>query len=232
MIKFKRVFTKIFTLNCRAIIVLMPWPAKKFILRKFFGFQFGEGSYIAPFSWIFPRVLCMGDYARIGSLTVAVHLDRIEMGENASIGRGNWITGHPHGGRHYSHREGRDSALILGRHSAITKSHTVDCTDRVTIGSFTTIAGYASQFITHGIDVNESRQDCKPIEIGSYCLIGTRAICLGGGRLPDRSILGAGSTLTRSFEQPDILYAGCPARAIKPLAADARYFVRETGFVW
>ena len=123
----------------KAIIVLLPWRAKRFALRRFFGFEFGIGSYIAPLSWIFPRKLFMGSQARIGSFTVAIHIDRIEMGDESSIGRGNWITGHPLDKKHYSHCEDRDPALIIGPHTAITKSHLIDCTDRITIGSFTTV---------------------------------------------------------------------------------------------
>lgn len=216
----------------RGLVVLLPWFVRRKVLEVFFGYRFGKNARIGGFSWVFPGRLVMGDFARIGSLTVAVHLDRIEMGDYATIGRGNWITGHGHGSARFVHREGRDSALILGRHSAITKSHLVDCTDRVTIGSFTTIAGYGSQLITHGIDIVAGRQDCRPIEIGSYCLIGSRVLCLGGSRLPDRSVLGAGSTLTKKFTEVETLYAGAPARPVRRLSSESDYFKRRAGFVW
>ncbi len=217
----------------QALIVCMPWSLRKLILQYFFSFQFGKDTYIGPFSWIFPKRLVMQDHARIGSLNVAIHLNSIEMAEHATIGRGNWITGHSHSDkRHYAHRYDRNSSLKIGQHSAITKSHLLDCTDRITIGSFTTIAGYGSQFITHGIDIIASRQDCKPIEIGNYCFVGSCVIVLGGARLPSRCILGAGSTLTKPFDEREKLYAGVPARVVKKLPGAARYFNRTQGFVW
>lgn len=216
----------------RVLIVLLPWRLRRIVLERVYGYRFGKGSRIGPLSWIFPDHLLMSEEARIASLTVAIHLNRVEMGDHSSIGRGNWITGHKHGSGRFAHREGRDSALIVGRHSAITKSHIIDCTDRVTIGEFTTIAGYHSQIITHGIDVNECRQDCKPIEIGSYCLVGTGVICLGGARLPDRSVLAAGAVLAKEFCEVETLYAGAPARAVKKLAPEAGYFKRDAGYVW
>lgn len=222
---------KYLALSIRALIVILPWRIRRIILQQAYGYQFGPGARIGFLSWVFPRQMNMAQGASIGSLNVIIHLERIEMGAHATIGRSNWITGHSHGSRHFTHRLDRDSALILGHHSAITKSHIIDCTDRISIGSFTTIAGYGSQLITHGINVAENRQDCSPLHIGDYCLVGTRVICLGGSRLPDRSVLAAGSTLNRDFEAPETLYAGCPARAVKTLPPDARYFAREVGFV-
>lgn len=223
---------KAVTLVLRALIVLLPWRLRRIVLERVYGYRFGKGSRIGSLSWIFPGHLLMGDGTRIASLTVAVHLNRVEMRDHSTIGRGNWITGHKHGSGRFAHRECRNSALILGRHSAITKSHIIDCTDSVTIGDFTTIAGYHSQIITHGIDVNECRQDCKPIQIGDHCLVGTGVICLGGARLPDRSMLAAGSVLTKEFSEAETLYAGVPARAVKKLCPEAGYFKRDKGCVW
>jgi acetyltransferase-like isoleucine patch superfamily enzyme len=213
------------------LVVLLPWFFRRKVLERCYGYRFGEKARIG-FSWIFPRNLVMGDNACIDHLNVVVHLDRVEMRDHSTVGRGNWITGHEHGSGRFAHREGRDSALVIGRHSAITKSHIIDCTDSVTIGDFTTIAGYHSQIITHGIDVNGCRQDCKPIEIGNHCLVGTRVICLGGSRLPDRSVLAAGSVLTKEFCEVETLYAGVPARSVKNVSPNAGYFKRDTGYIW
>src|SRR5207245_5527131 len=83
--------------------------------------------------------------------------------------------------------------LIVGDHAAITHRHLIDCTDSITIGRFTTVAGHRSQFLTHGIDFEDCVQKAKPIEIGQYCHIGTSCILLPGSRLPDYSMLGAAS---------------------------------------
>jgi hypothetical protein len=47
--------------------------------------------------------------------------------------------------------------------------HLLDCTDRIEIGRLSTIAGYRSIIITHGIDYVNSRQICRPIKIGDFC---------------------------------------------------------------
>jgi carbonic anhydrase/acetyltransferase-like protein (isoleucine patch superfamily) len=211
-------------------VVFLPWVLKRWVLRRFWGYEFADGARIG-LSYIFPDRLVMGEGASIGHLNVAIHLGRLECGAHSIIKRANWITGHAPDGAHFSHRTERDPALVLGAHAAITKSHIIDCTDRVEIGAFTTIAGYHSQLITHGINVVEGRQDCKPIRIGAYCLVGTRVTVLGGAVLPDRSVLGAGSVLNKAHSEECAVYAGQPAVQVKRIDPEAAYFNRTEGFV-
>ena len=212
------------------LVVLLPWRAKRWALQRFWGYTLAPDARIG-LSYVFPGHLVMESGARIGHLNVAVHLERMACGAHSIVERGNWITGHPLNGAHFRQRAGRDPSFVLGAHAAVTKSHTIDCTDRVEIGAFTTLAGYSSQLITHGIDLLHSRQDCKPIRIGAYCLIGTRVTVIGGAVLPDCSVLGAGAVLNKAHSTTHTLYAGQPAEARKPLDPDAAYFRRADGFV-
>ena len=211
-------------------VVFLPWAIKRWVLRRFWGYQIADGARIG-LSYIFPGQLVMGEGAYIGHLNVAIHLGRMECGAHSIINRSNWITGHPPGGAHFTQRTQRDPAFLLGDHAAVTKSHIIDCTDRIEIGAFTTIAGYHSQLITHGINVFEGRQDCKPIRIGAYCLVGTRVTVLGGSALPDRSVLGAGSVLNKVHTEEYAVYAGQPAAKVKTLDPEGAYFHRPSGFV-
>jgi acetyltransferase-like isoleucine patch superfamily enzyme len=215
----------------RLLVVLLPWFLRRRVLVAFYGYTIHSTARIG-WSWIFPEQLEMGEQARIGHFNVAIHLRRVELGAHAVIDRSNWITGFAAGdARHFAHRTDRDPTLVLGAHSAVTKNHHLDCTDRVEIGAFTIVAGYRSQLLTHSIDLRRNRQDAAPIRIGSYCFVGTDATILGGARLPDRSALGAKSLLNAPFAEPGWLYAGVPARAIQALPADAAYFHRTEGFV-
>lgn len=211
-------------------VVFLPWALKRRVLRRFWGYQIADGARIG-LSYVFPGQLVMGEGAYIGHFNVAIHLGRLECGAHSVIDRSNWITGHPPKGAHFTHRTERDPTLAVGEHAAITKQHIIDCTDRVDIGAFTTIAGYHSQLITHGINVVDGRQDCRPIRIGAYCLVGTRVTVLGGAGLPDRSVLGAGSVLNKAHTEEYTVYAGQPAMPVKTLERDAKYFHRERGFV-
>ncbi len=217
----------------KAITFILPWGLKRKALGKWFGYQLNTEAYIG-WAWCFPGKLTMEKGARIDHFTVAVHLDSIEMGENASIGRSNWITGFTSGtdSKHFTHQPQRRSSLVLGAESAITKNHHIDCTSIITIGRFVTVAGYNSQLLTHSIDIYEGRQDSKPITIGDYCFIGTNCVILGGAALPAYSVLGAKAMLNKSYSESYMLYGGNPAKPLKPLATTAKYFTRTQGFIY
>lgn len=211
----------------------LPWSLRRRYLNYFFEYDISPSAKIGM-SWIFPKKLIMGDNSKIEHLTVAIHLDKIEIGANSSIGRSNWITGFPSGNdsKHFIHQPERTSKLIIGEHSAITKNHHLDCTNILSIGKFTTIAGYQSQFLTHSINVEENRQDSKPIYIGDYCFISTNVVVLGGAVLPSHSLLAAKSLLNKAYSTDWTMYGGVPAKEIKAISNDALYFSRDAGFVY
>jgi acetyltransferase-like isoleucine patch superfamily enzyme len=174
----------------------------------------------------------MEEGSRIDHLTICKNIDLLHLKAHASIGRGNWITGFPLGpSRHFAQEKDRQPQLIVGEHSAITHRHLIDCTNRVTIGRFTTVAGFQSQIITHTIDVEQSRQTSAPVHIGEYCFVGTNSVLLGGSALPDFCVLGAKSLLNKTLTETHHLYGGVPARPIQRLSPDCKYFQRTEGFV-
>ncbi|KAF2328700.1 acyltransferase [Flavobacterium ginsenosidimutans] len=217
----------------KILTVLSPWPLKRFMLVQFFKYEIDRSSRIG-FSWIFPKKLIMDSNAYIGNFNVAVHLDLLKIGKHSSIARGNWITGFPTNtdSKHFSHQKDRQSNLIIGEHSAITKNHHIDCTNIIQVGNFVTVAGYSSQLLTHSINIELNIQDSNPITIGDYCFVGTASTILGGAALPAYSVLGANALLNKNFTTPYRLYGGNPAKEIKELPKEYKYFNRETGFVY
>ena len=217
----------------KIFIVLMPWRIKRYLLQKIFKYKLDSSASIG-LSWIYPSELTMDAKSRIDHFNVAINLDKIIMGANSFIGRNNWITGFSSKiiSKHFQHQPERISALYLGDESAITKHHHIDCTNIITIGKFTTIAGYNSQLLTHSIDLYENRQSSVPISIGDYCFVGTNSVLLGGAVLPSHSVLGANSMLSKSYEEEWGLYGGNPAKFIKTIPSTAKYFTRTDGFVY
>jgi len=211
--------------------IVLPWPLRRALLRSFFGYEIADTSRIG-LSWIYPKKLILKEGARIGHLTFCKNIDLLEIGESASIGNLNWITGYPTGlPGHFEHQTDRRPELVLGAQSAITNRHLVDCTARVQIGAFATFAGYASQLLTHSINLETNRQEAYPISIGAYCFVGTNCVLLGGSALPDYSVLGAKSLLNKTYTEKYFLYGGVPAKPIKALPETTGYFQRKTGFV-
>ncbi|MEP2774902.1 MAG: acyltransferase [Luteolibacter sp.] len=217
----------------RILSIILPWNLKRLLLQNLLGYKLHPSARIG-IAWIFPSHLEMEEGSRIDHFNVAIHLDRIKMGKHSTLGRQNWITGFPtrKGSRHFSHQPERVSELILGDHSAITKNHHLDCTSPIRIGTYTTIAGYHSQFLTHSINLADCRQDSIPIEIGSHCFVGTNVVVLGGASLPNRSVLGAKSLLRTGFTEETRLYAGAPAVEVKTLSETLPYFTRTEGFIY
>ena len=215
----------------RAFIVVLPWPLKRRLLQLIYRYELHPSSRIG-LAWVFPRRLIMHAHSSIGHLTVCKGLELLELEQYASIGRLNWISAYPlDGSPHFAHSRERSPALTLAEHSAITMRHIIDCTERVSVGAYATVAGYRSQRLTHSIDLAECRQDAKPITIGSYAFVGTACTVLGGAVVPDHSIVAANSLLHSAYEEPYRVYAGVPARAVAQLDPQLKYFTRAKGFV-
>ena len=94
----------------------------------------------------------------------------------------------------------------------------------ITIGE-NTMVGHQVAFITadHPRD-KDGRPSLwyrpLPIEVGANCWLGARAVVLGGVRIADGCVVGAGSVVTHNLTEPGI-YAGSPARLVKPAPAAA-----------
>ena len=219
------------------ISLLLPWKICRPFLEQQFGFQIHPTARIG-IAWILPSRLIMEENTTIGHLTVVKNLDLLHLKAHATIGRGNWITGFPlgqrqsgSGSRHFSSEADRRPELVMGEHSAITHRHLLDCTNAITIGAFTIVAGFQSQFISHTINIKENRQTSRPISIGDYCFVGSNSVLLGGAALPNYCVLGAKSLLNKAYTQTHRLYGGVPARELSVLSPDCGYFNRRQGFV-
>jgi hypothetical protein len=85
------------------------------------------------------------------------------------------------------------------------------------------VLGHEVMFLTgyhemapDGLDPRPSRRG--PIEVGADTWIGSRAIILGGTRIGERCVIGAGSVVTRSIPAREF-WAGNPARRIRTVSS-------------
>ncbi|MBV9880787.1 MAG: sugar O-acetyltransferase [Gemmatirosa sp.] len=92
---------------------------------------------------------------------------------------------------------------------------------RVRVGDHT-LFGPAVQLLTamHPLDAMLRRRQeyAKPIEIGSDVWMGGGVIVCPGVRIGSRTVVGAGSVVTRDLPD-DVLAAGNPCRVIRPITA-------------
>jgi acetyltransferase-like isoleucine patch superfamily enzyme len=210
----------------------MPWVIRRRILNYFLGYKIHPSAHIG-YSLIMARRVELAAGASVRHLSLFKGLDLLRLGEHAKVGNLNWISAtSSESPVHFVEQRNRKPELIVNDHAAITNRHLLDCTNSIRVGRFSTVAGFRSQFLTHSIDLQEARQWSDTIEIGEYCFVGTGCIVLGGSRLPDHSILAAGSVLRDRYDQERTIYAGVPAVRKKDVPEDWKYFSRTIGFVW
>lgn len=221
----------LFRIAISLFTMILPWTIRRRILNGVFGYQISNSARIG-FSLVLCKKLVMSPHSSIRHLTFIGGFEELRLGEWAIVGNLNWINGMPLSATDFfSDDKERYPALILEEHSAMTARHIVDCSNRVTIGAFSTLAGFRTQILTHSIDVTLSRQMTAPVFIGRYCFVGTSCILLKGAQLPDCSVLAAGSVLSSREQQPYGLYSGVPAKRSKELDPELLYFKRTEGFV-
>jgi acetyltransferase-like isoleucine patch superfamily enzyme len=215
----------------QVVLFLFPWKLRRPLLNFCFHYNINKNARIG-LSIILAKQLVMEKKSRIHNFTVCKGIDRLVLKEDSGIASWNLITGFSQDAEIFEHVAGRQCELVLNEHSGITMRHYIDCNGGIYIGAYTTIAGTGSQILTHSIDIYANRQDAKPVYIGRYCFIGTKCILLPGSKLPDYSVLAAGSVLNKPYQDECFLYAGVPARATKKLQKEnVKYFYREKHYV-
>lgn len=89
----------------------------------------------------------------------------------------------------------------------------------VKIGANTLIApGLHIYTARHPLDIEDRKQweDCRPVVIGKDCWIGGRVTICPNVTIGDRSVIGAGSVVTKDIPA-DCLAVGNPAKVVKKL---------------
>lgn len=130
--------------------------------------------------------------------------------EGASIGYGNifscgyWAIRPEHAEKNYARK------LFIAKDTLITSRHYLDTTGAFTLGTGSWIAGFASQFWTHGVGVED-----RDITIGENCYIGSAARFSPGSSIGDRTLVAMGSVVTKKFIESDVLLGGMPAKILK-----------------
>ena len=109
------------------------------------------------------------------------------------------------------------SNILLGERVFFNFNCVVLDVCRVTIGDYT-LFGPAVQIYTatHPLnaELRRSQEYARPIEIGSDVWVGGGAILCPGVKIGSRSVIGAGSVVTRDIPE-GVLVAGNPCRVIR-----------------
>lgn len=216
----------LFHIICQVLLFPVPWLFRRVLLNYFYGYAIDQSAHIG-YSIISVKSLKMAEHSKVGNLTLIKGLTDVSLAAGAVIGNLNWITAFPENDRSMFFGFNRRPSLSMGIHSVITHRHLIDCTDLVQIAEFGALAGWRSQILTHGVDVQRCRQKAAGVYIGRYSMVGSGSIILCGSIIPDKSLVLAGSVITKKFIKDNYLYAGTPAREVGRLRGRVRLFERE-----
>jgi acetyltransferase-like isoleucine patch superfamily enzyme len=211
------------------LLAPMPQRPKRFAMGKLLGASIDRTAKIG-FSIVDSDRLDMGPGSRIGHFTVLRGLRHAYLGPGATVGNFNWITAAP---VFQSRSAGTDDdgCFSLGRESAVTSRHYVDCSGGVTIGEYTTMAGVRSTILSHQIDLSVGVQSTKTTCVGDYCFLSSNVCLTPGASIPDRSAVAMGAVVVGNLKETGALYGGVPARVLRSNIDSGRYFRRARGFV-
>ena len=213
------------------LVILLPSGLKVPVYRHVFGYKIGRRVKIG-WSWINVDTLEIGDYVVIGNLNRFKNTPVVQIGDYTRIGFGNTFTStYEFTNPQRIMIKGNRPELIIGRHCGISMLHYFDVQDRLSIGSYATIAGMGSVFFTHYLDVINATQTTRPITIGQYCMIGSNARCVPGAGVADCSVVAMGTVLTKAFPDTHVMIGGNPGVVIRKLPKDAAYFRRLVGWI-
>ena len=79
------------------------------------------------------------------------------------------------------------------------------------LGIATGAVGKSTEKLSSGFRINRAAD----VEIGNHVWIGYRVLINKGSVIPDDTVVGTGAIVTKSFDEPNTVLAGVPAKVVK-----------------
>lgn len=205
-------------------VAAFPNSRIKISILRLLGWKISKNVYFG-INLVYGLESCaLGENVSIGNLNVFRNVKKLSLMTDALIGNLNWFSAEKSLMGDSNQKFG-ELNLCVG--AAITNRHYLDISGSLSLGSFSTIAGIHSTFLTHSIDLKENKQKCQEISIGKFCFLGGDSRFLPGVNIPDYVVVGMGSVvLTKTKFESLSLVVGNPARVKKTLDMDYAYFTR------
>jgi acetyltransferase-like isoleucine patch superfamily enzyme len=200
---------------------LIAWllPSSRFKLwaLRSLGNHIGHNVVLGPTLVLNCGPFSIADGVSIMSFNIFRRLSSIELGPESNIGRFNQFTAAPEY-QQYSPLVGK---LIIGRFGCVNNRHYFDCSGQVILRPFAVVGGIKSIIQSHELDLADFESRPGRVVLDSNAFTGTACILLKDAYLPERSVLAAGSVLSRAKDRDNMpvssLYGGAPARCIREI---------------
>jgi acetyltransferase-like isoleucine patch superfamily enzyme len=183
------------------VVAVIPFNFFRVCLYKLFpGYKIDFGAKIGFLTIINVRQ-CTIKKAKVGMFCQFTGRFSLDIGYGANIGHQNRI---------YSSGKGITGYCKIAPQAHITNGHLIDATGGFMLGAFSRIAGYGSQFWTHG-----GQREKSEIIIGEKCYIGSAVRVAQGVTIADNTYVGLGSVVVHNSDEQGVLLAGHPAKVVK-----------------
>jgi acetyltransferase-like isoleucine patch superfamily enzyme len=192
--------------------------------RSLLGYRFGPGCQLGLGVLIAVDHFEAGANVRIRRGTSFMGPITVRLGDKTFIGRFNKIEcGDNAGDASQAHMQ-YAREFITGHDSLINEAHLFDVLGRIQLGNGSWIAGFSSQFLTHGAGTMN-----RDIVIGDDCFLGSAVRFAPGSGVGNQVVVGMGSVVTKRLAQDNVVVGGVPAKVIKERQDESDY-VFEKGW--
>lgn len=205
------------------IISRLPHKALRASAYRLMGYRLAKGTNIGLGVVIAVDKFSCGPDVTIRRGTSFIGPIAVTLGEGTFIGRWNrFECGDAAADPRQAHM-GYARSFETGRNCLINESHLFDILGSITIGDGSWVAGFASQFLTHGAGTMN-----RDIVIGEKCFLGTALRFAPGSGVADRVIVGMGAVVTKRLLESDVIVGGLPAKVLRSRGEDDVYAFERT----
>lgn len=216
--------TKLRKITALAISMLPGSALRTTAYSLLLGYSFGAGTRLGWGVVIAVDSFRAGKQVTVRRKTSFMGPIRVELGDKTFIGRFNKIEcGDNAADASLAHMQ-YAREFLTGKDSLVNESHLFDVLGRIQIGNGSWVAGFSSQFLTHGAGTMN-----RDIVIGDNCFLGSAVRFAPGSGVGNGVMVGMGAVVTKRLPENDVVVAGLPAKVIKARTADDGYVFNK---VW
>lgn len=201
---------KVKLLLANAIARLPGKGLRRLLYRSLMGYRIAGDAVIAPGVVIAVDSFSCGANVTIRRGTSFTGPITVELGEGTFVGRWNRFDCGEAAAQPAQAHMNYARRLTTGRKCLINESHLFDVLGHISIGDGSWVAGFQSQFMTHGASVMN-----RDIAIGNDCFLGSAVRFAPGSGVGDRVMVAMGAVVTKVIPGSDVVVGGLPAKVLR-----------------
>jgi len=212
----------------RAILVLMvgllPASGAKNRLLNALGHDIHPTAVIDPVIILLVGRMHVDSDVRISLGNVFRNLRGVRVGSYTLIGPWNVFWANP------KFRKSADADPLyvgifsIGKSCLVTRRHNLDASGGIVIADWAGLGGRSSTILSHSYDPKRHVMACAVTRIEESSFVAAQCSIAVGATLPERSVLAMGAVLMPGATATQALYAGVPAKVVRPDISDWKCF--------